>query len=250
MWRALVWRQTETRRDVGFDSALSKVGMGQDHGKKEWLVRFVGKQACRKMRKCLGKPPVLIGQANLSTCYLGAWDDADGRSQLDITNRLAAARTAWHAMQGWWRVPHVQLKHKVMVFRSLVLSSLLSGLEAATLTQGDIAQLERAQVKYLRSLSGRFGYQAVPETSGVEPEFATSAYKAKSNAFVRQAVGIYTIRTELLHRRLKWLQAIAASREKHKVLLAVVAGRLVATSENAFDAEGCLTTIAGPLARQ
>ena len=110
--------------------------MGQNHAKKEWLVRFVGKHACRKMRKCLGKPPVLTGQAKLSVRYLGAWDDSEGRSRPDMSKRLAAARAAWHAMQGWWRTPHAQIKHKVMVFRCLVLSSLLSGLEAATLTQG------------------------------------------------------------------------------------------------------------------
>lgn len=39
---------------------------GADYGKKEWLVRFVGKHACTKMRKCLGKPPALTGQAKLS----------------------------------------------------------------------------------------------------------------------------------------------------------------------------------------
>ena len=107
------------------------------------------------------KATCLDGPGKTKCCYLGVWDDADGRSNPDISKRIAAAHTTWRAMQGWWRTPHVQLKNKVMVFRSLILGSLLSGLEAATLTQNDVAQLEWVQMKYVRSICGKFAYKSL-----------------------------------------------------------------------------------------
>lgn len=120
------------------------------------------RKAClHKNAKMPWKATCLDGPGKTKCCYLGVWDDADGRSNPDISKRIAAAHTAWRAMQGWWRTPHVQLKNKVMVFRSLILGSLLSGLEAATLTQNDVAQLERVQMKYVRSICGKFAYKSL-----------------------------------------------------------------------------------------
>jgi len=84
-------------------------------------------------------------------------------------------------------------------------------------------------------------WQVRLQVSSIETET-----KPHNNAFIRQKVGICTVRSELMHRRLKWLQALATCPAQHKVLLAVVAGRLVAGSENAFDREGRVTGTAGP----
>ena len=45
--------RTEACWDSSLDDSLAAIGMGQNHGKKEWLLRFVGKHACVKMRQSL-----------------------------------------------------------------------------------------------------------------------------------------------------------------------------------------------------
>ena len=137
---------------VELDRCLLLVGKGQNHEKKEWLVRFVGKHACRKMRETFGLSTSLRGQPKLVTKYLGAWDDADGRTHVEVSKRVCAAAAAPSAFANWWRA---SLRYRVMVFKSVVLGSLLSGLEASVLTESDLARLERTQIKYLRAMAGQ-----------------------------------------------------------------------------------------------
>ena len=112
---------TEARWDSALDARLASVGMGQNHGKKEWLLRFVGKHACSKMRKSLGFRSKLVGKPKLVARYLGAWEDADGCFQVDVSKRLCAAQNAWHAMAGWFKARSAPLATRVAVFKSLVL---------------------------------------------------------------------------------------------------------------------------------
>ena len=123
--------RTEQQWDNSLVACLLSVGMGQNHGKKEWLVRFVGKHARCKVKYVLGAYSGLRGQPKLVTRYLGAWDDADGHAHVEVPKRLQEAAAAWRSFGGWWRVRDVPVKRRVMVFQSVVLASLLSGLEAS-----------------------------------------------------------------------------------------------------------------------
>ena len=224
--------------------------MGQNHGKKEWLLRFVGKHACVKMRQSLGVRSKLVGKPKLVARYLGAWEDADGCFQMDVSKRICAAQTAWHAMAGWFKSRGAPLMSRIAVFKNLVLGSLLTGLEASVLTDTDYSRLERTQMKWLRAIMGRCAFVSL--NSGVSPVSGSEArvYHARSNQEVRELTRVFTIRSELLYRRLRWLQQIAAQPQDHKLLLAVVAGRLAAQSDNAFDERGTPTFAAGPWAHQ
>ena len=173
-----------------------------------------------------------------------------------MSKRITAARPAWHALGGWWRCKGVALRHRVAVFKVIVVSTLLSGLEPAVLTDTDLGRLESTQMKYLRVIAGALGCDRKPvemSTSKApnDPNIpAPYKYTAKSNFDIRALTGVGTVRSVLQQRRLKWLQQMAAHPADHKLVLAVVAGRLAADHTNAFNSNGCLATHAGPWACQ
>ena len=245
-------QQQERSWDSALDNFLGSIGMGQNHSKKEWLLRFVGKHACTKMRQALGAYSGLRGTARLVAKYLGVWENADVGTQDDVSKRIVAARTAWHALSGWWRCKGVALRHRVAVFKVIVVSTLLSGLEPAVLTDTNLGRLESTQMKYLRVIAGALGCDRKPvemSTSNApnDPNIpAPYKYTAKSNFDIRALTGVGTMRSVLQQRRLKWLQQMAAHPADHKLVLAVVAGRLAADHTNAFNSNGCFTTHAGP----
>ena len=242
--------RTEACWDSSLDDSLAAIGMGQNHGKKEWLLRFVGKRACVKMRQSLGVRSKLVSKPKLVARCLGAWEDADGCFQMDVSKRICAAQTAWHSMLGWFKSRSAPLMSRIAVFKNLVLGSLLTGLEASVLTDTDYSRLEKTQMKWLRAIMGRCAFVSL--TSGVSPvsESEARVYHARSNQEVRELTRGFTIRSGLLYRRLRWLQQIAAQPQDHKLLLAVVAGRLATQSDNAFDERGTPTFAARPWAHQ
>ena len=105
-------------------------------------------------------------------------------------------------------------------------------------------------MKYLRALLGRCAFVPPASTACSEPVLASKTYQARSNQEVRDLTRVFTVRSELLYRRLRWLQNIAQRPECQKLLIAVVAGRLAAQRDNAFAADGTPTPTAGPWARQ
>eukprot|EP00972_Heterocapsa_arctica_P028877 4248463-Heterocapsa_arctica.AAC.1 len=84
--------------------------------------------------------------------HLGGLWDSQCTATPEISIRLEKAMKVWKMFVRVWHAPIVWMRNKIIFFRALVLSSLLSGLEAVVLGKTDIQRLERMQIHCLRVL--------------------------------------------------------------------------------------------------
>ena len=82
------------------------------------------------------------------------WHDILGSNTVEITARLESSSIAWHSMGSVWRNTTLPLENRVTAFKLFVRSSMLSALEAMTLTDKHIQRLETQQLKYIRVILG------------------------------------------------------------------------------------------------
>ena len=87
--------------------------------------------------------------------YLGGWLNNDGRNGVEVRKRKEAAHAGWMAMRGLWSNNQVERSVKMVVFWSLVRSSLLSGQEAVCLLKCEMETMEKTQNWYLCRLMRR-----------------------------------------------------------------------------------------------
>ncbi|CAH1256683.1 Hypp1699 [Branchiostoma lanceolatum] len=131
-----------------FDGAYSRFGLTSNVGKTKILAQGAP-----------GQPPpdtsnvCLRGQA-LETVeafpYLGSYLSNDCTAQKDIDNRIRAAHAAFGRLSKRVFLNHdPNLNTKIMVFRAIVLSTLLYGSEVWVLYRSDIKKLERFQQQKL-----------------------------------------------------------------------------------------------------
>eukprot|EP00972_Heterocapsa_arctica_P059848 8827035-Heterocapsa_arctica.AAC.1 len=119
--------------------------------------------------------------------------------------RLRKAGIAWRTLGQVWYVQGVALRVRLLLFRSVVLGCLLSGLESLVLTQWELARLERFQTGKLRTLLHAHAYR-------------------QTNEWVRTQTNTPTIASVLTVKRVRWLRSIMQHLEQHTMLLAAVIG--------------------------
>ena len=199
--------------DESIDTQLHLRDMGQNRGKKEHMVKFIGKGAAKEMQRAYMEEVGVEGTMRQTVRYLGAWLNVDGKNGMEVRKRKEAAHAGWMAMGGLWSNNQIERSIKIVVFRSLVKSSLLSGQEAVCLLKGELETMEKTQNWYLCRLMRR-------GTWNMEEERWTS----KSMAEVRRELGVATIASEMRSRRIKWLQQIGQHPERNMNMLAALTG--------------------------
>lgn len=131
--------------------------------------------------------------------YLGAHLQASLSTRIEVTKRIAAARTGFSKFAAFFQNSQVPLGQKKSVFRSVVNEAFLSALEVRTLTASDIERLESARGLLLRRIFGKNGFGATRHET---------QHRSVPISHLRLQCGLVTIACELRVRR----QAFMASR--------------------------------------
>ena len=215
LWRTGVVKTMEEAQaqvealDESIDAQLHLRDMGQNRGKKDHMVKFVGKGATKEMQRAYREDISFAGSMRQTVRYLGAWLNNDGRNGMKVRKRKEAAHAGWMAIGGLRSNRPV----KLVVFRSLVRSSLQSGQEAVCLLKGEMETLEKTQNWYLCRLMRRGTWHT-----------DTERWTSISMAEVRRTLKVATVASEMRSRRVKWLQQIGQHPEDNINVLAATNG--------------------------
>ena len=199
--------------DESVDTQLHLRDMGQNRGQKEHMVKFVGKGAVKEMQRAYMEEINFEGTMRQTVRYLRAWLNNDGKNGMEVGTRKEEAHTKWMAMGGLWSNNQIDRPIKMVVFRSLVRSSLMSGQEAICLLKGEMETMEKTQNWYLCRLMRRGTWNTEEER-----------WTTRSMAEVRRTLGVATIASEMRSRRVKWLQQIGQHPENNLNMLAALTG--------------------------
>ena len=172
-----------------------------------------------------------------SVKYLGTHLQPFDSAKLEVTMRIAAARSAFAMFSKFLRRASVPLRRKILVFNAVVNEALLSVLEVRVLTGSDYQRLEAARGLLLRRLFGRHGYGKVADDQ---------APHSVPLSLLRQVCGLAEVEVELRVRRLLWLRSslLAEQAGDTRLELASLFGRLEWQLTSPVDAEGGLTSVA------
>ena len=91
-----------------------------------------------------------------------------GRCQPDIIRRISIASTAMHSMNKDWRQTRLQLRTKLRLYQTCILSILLYGSETWTLLQEDLRKLEVFHMHSQRMILGIRWHDFVRNTEVVD----------------------------------------------------------------------------------
>ncbi|CAE8733873.1 unnamed protein product [Polarella glacialis] len=224
-------RSHQGQLDHEFQQALESDGFQSHPEKKTTMPVYVGKGAQQHYNNSFAQQPVNDKVQAVQCVYLGSTFAVTQHAQRDITVRIQAANRAWYAFARIWRQIMLPVHVRYQMFRTLVSSVLLSGLETLVLNNNNYARLETWHINELRQIIG------------------APAFKRDDN-FVRVSLGAPTIESILRYRRLKWMQHIAAAPFDHVALRAVLFQPLPATPKPPLDNKGMPTEHAASWLKQ
>ena len=144
-----------------FSSAANKFGLTISLKKTE-----VMHQPAKKGRYL--NPRILINGKNVKCVneftYLGSIVSRDNSLNPELNTRIARANSSFNRLnERLWRKSGIRLCTKVMVYKAVVLSSLLYGSEAWTLNAKQIKRLEMFHQKCLRKICRIRWYHKIPD---------------------------------------------------------------------------------------
>ena len=119
-------------------------------------------------------------------CYLGSVITNDSSCDKEIKTRLGKANTTFGRLTNIWRNKSLNVKVKVRLYDSLVLSTLKYGAETWSMTAANMKKLEAAHHKWLRRILGITWRDMV------------------TNEEVRKRTGMGKIEDTLRKSRLRW----------------------------------------------
>jgi len=151
-----------------------------------------------------------------SARYLGNIRAADGSSKPNVKKRIEAAREGFYMLSGFWGLTGVPRTVAKRVFHAMVVSAALSGMEAETPTEWDIKRLDTVLVKLARKAMG--SEAAYTHTDG--------GRRSIPEIKVRMWMDLFTVRTMLCSRRLRWWKDILSNRGGNEQALAALFGWL------------------------
>eukprot|EP00930_Biecheleria_cincta_P105118 TRINITY_DN9766_c1_g1_i2.p1 TRINITY_DN9766_c1_g1~~TRINITY_DN9766_c1_g1_i2.p1 ORF type:complete len:1323 (-),score=80.85 TRINITY_DN9766_c1_g1_i2:275-4243(-) len=188
------------RWDSTLDTAIAEINLQQNPSKKQNLVSFVSSTLGDAFqRQILDK-----SKSTTELTYLGSIIQYKGDLSSEITERIDCARRAWFLMRRFWSQAAIAEKFRRAVFLALVRSCLLTGLEAMVTTQTQYSQLESEQCKYLRKLLCGKGCLKIHRVNSRNEHFIE--FRSLTNQHIRETLRITSIESELIFRRLRWLQ--------------------------------------------
>eukprot|EP00972_Heterocapsa_arctica_P026472 3898925-Heterocapsa_arctica.AAC.1 len=139
----VIWRDEQW--DQAYEQCCAPADLWQNKGNKLILVSFRGKHRTREAKLRL-RPECEqhgIGQ-NLqqSVKYLGGRVDAESSAQQEVPERLIKTRIAWAKFGRFWNIKNINRRARVTIFRAVVHSITLTGLESYTLSATQLQSLE------------------------------------------------------------------------------------------------------------
>ena len=145
--------------------------------------------------------------------YLGIKFSTDETNNAEIDARLLAARQNFASLKPFWR-EKAPIHIVRTVFKSKILSVLITGLSALVLTKKDAERLDNTLVALARAALGGSGRR--------EKQKITKAMKAEE---VRRKMKIGKAETEVRMARIGWLKEITKNPQRNGQLIAAVWGR-------------------------
>eukprot|EP00969_Alexandrium_andersonii_P073265 3232369-Alexandrium_andersonii.AAC.1 len=186
---------------------------------------------------------VLPGSVQRTSKYLGSVEHYNGNNEPDIQQHILAAKRGWDAYGRFWTRSGADLSAMRGVFYAMVVSPLVSGLEAAVLEKKQTAKLEATMFKYARKmLRGRACKRVAVE--------GVVRYTNLPNEEVQRMLDLVPIETELQVRRLKYWQKVAMYPGEHKQVIAAVLGAIEGEDGPTISPSGELAQHANPWACQ
>ena len=151
-------------------------------------------------------------------------------------------------MGKFWTQSCINERFRRSVFMAVVRSSLVTGLDSAVLTNAQINMLEAQQCKYTRKILCGKGCLKLHRTRPDGEDIVE--YRALPNESIRLLLHIPTIQSELLVRRLCWLQTLVKYPDDAKTVLSALQGfALWGQSPTIFDS-GDVSPSANPWTKQ
>ena len=129
---------------------------------------FVFHQPCSSLSDNL-PPPLDIGTDSISCCsdfcYLGSNVSTDVSLDRELRSRVSKAAAAFGRLeQRVWQDHQLRMSTKIMVYKAMVLSTLLYGSETWTLYRRNIRYLDRFHLSCLRRILGVRWSDMIPNT--------------------------------------------------------------------------------------
>ncbi|CAE8588973.1 unnamed protein product [Polarella glacialis] len=143
------------------EEAIAPAGLSTSTDKTTFLPHMCGRGSKTAMATFFQNQPPFNKTVKFSAAYLGAQVSIVGTNTLEVRNRIAAAERAWFAASRVWRMLGVSLKFRLQLFASLVMTTLLTGLEALVLAPHELHRLETCRMTKVRRLLGYFSVFSV-----------------------------------------------------------------------------------------
>ena len=156
--------------DSHFDACLGRLHMGQNHDKKELLVRLMGKGAQLAMQRIYHGHIQVRGRCQRVCKYLGSLLHHSGATSPEVSNRIAVAKRNWAIMRKFWFTRGVAASQRRLVFLAMVVSPLYSGIEMCRLMMVTMSDLEECLPLWLENFA-----KDVPASSHTKMLTATIA---------------------------------------------------------------------------
>lgn len=130
--------------------------------------------------------------------YLGPRITNEGTASVEVRLRVKQANAAYYSMAGMWRAAGVKWSIKVMMYKSIYIATLTTGLCAFALRDSAYAILNREAAKKARKIPGEWGVEKGPDGTN----------RKKTNREVLAMMKMATMETEMRVMRLKWMQTV------------------------------------------
>ena len=185
-------------------------GIKPNHAKTIIGIVMRGKGARKKLSSLNSKLRLWGIDVQLVTDfkYLGAQFQMSGSTLKEVDSRIDSARKAFNRLsRKVWANRKLPLRLRVMLYNSLVSSILLYGLEVRQLTRAQIARLEKFQTRCIRNLLEK-----------------PNAVAHESNQSIRKEAGVFTVESQLMHKRLSFWQKVFRSQNALRPVRAAVFG--------------------------
>lgn len=195
-----------------FDYHLAAMGTTQNREKNVTMAHVSG-LVSRKVLRELVKERTAAPHAR----YLGPMLRYDGGDKTELEQRVRAAER--------FLAGHGRFHMRMLVFRSVVEASLLSGLSAFVLSVGEVRRLEAVQIRLARTLLRGEACAKQVQADG------TVKYAAETNDEVRRQLRLTKVHTELLVQRLRLWQELARRPQVHEITITAILDMLGAEGE-------------------
>eukprot|EP00435_Cladocopium_sp_Y103_P029123 s87_g7.t1 len=176
--------------------------------------------------------------------YLGPPYTFNGSHNSEVEERLVAAKLGWVACGRFWsRLPSCH-KGKLCVFRGMVYTPLLAGLETCVLDKSAYKKLDTCVLRFGRRLMQGQACREVEQVDG------TIEYKALPSSAVFAVLRLLPCKDELFIRRVRWYQSMARTPSLHSIWFACMFGNFSFELHSVINDNGSISSDAHPWAQQ